>query len=74
MTSLERTRLIVASAIMVCLLGLAFFAISGRVALSGGYGAEFELSSLPFWIGDQSGQCIAQKGAKSCSVVQGPFN
>ncbi|WP_320142273.1 hypothetical protein [uncultured Cohaesibacter sp.] len=70
MTTLKRTKLIVATGILVCLMGLSFIAVSGHPALSEGYGSEFNLSSLSPWYNVQSGQCIAQKGSQTCEPVR----
>ncbi len=69
MTALKRTKLIVATGLLVCFMGLTFIAASGHAALSEGYGSDFELSSLSLWNDVPSGQCIARKGAHTCEPV-----
>ncbi|WP_316862381.1 hypothetical protein [uncultured Cohaesibacter sp.] len=59
------TKIMVATGILVCVLGLAIIAMSGSSALSSGYGTDLAISSLNFWDND-SGQCIAYKGSHSC--------
>ena len=65
----KKTKIFVATGIMVCILGLAFIAMSGRAALSEGFGSDFELSHLSFWKNEETGQCIAVKGSQTCYEV-----
>ncbi|WP_162916458.1 hypothetical protein [Cohaesibacter haloalkalitolerans] len=74
MISVRKTKFFVATGILVCLVGLTFIAMSGNSALSEGYGTGFEMPSLSLWHGDQSGQCIAVKGAQTCAPVDLALN
>lgn len=65
MAHFKKTKILVASGIAVCLLGLAFIAGSGNEARSSGYDSILKLGSLID--GDANmGHCVALKGQANC--------
>ncbi|PLW77651.1 hypothetical protein [Cohaesibacter celericrescens] len=66
MASFKKTKFLVATGIMICMLGLAFIAVSGSSALSSGYGTHLKQASLEAIGLQTSGRCEARKGSMSC--------
>ena len=66
MASLRKTKFMVATGIMICIVGLGFIAISGSSALSNGYGTHLTVTSLDAIGLQTAGRCEARKGAMSC--------
>ena len=66
MASIEKTKIFVATGIMICVLGLGFIAMSGNAALSDGYGERLDISSLNAFSSGASDVCVAQKGTQTC--------
>ena len=46
MASLQKTKIVVATGIMICVMGLGFIAMSGGSAMSSGYGDSLDAPSL----------------------------
>ncbi|WP_319531891.1 hypothetical protein [uncultured Cohaesibacter sp.] len=66
MATLTKTQLMVATGILICVLGLTFIAVSGTSALSDGYGTPLSLSNSSLTMSFDSNACIAVKGAQGC--------
>lgn len=67
MASLQKTKIMVATGITICVIGLGFIAMSGRSAMSSGYGNRVTLSNLGL-LGAGNGECVAVKGAQACEA------
>ncbi|SNY93309.1 hypothetical protein SAMN04515647_3601 [Cohaesibacter sp. ES.047] len=68
MATLTKTQLMVATGILICVLGLSFIAMSESSALSDGYGTPMTLSSVEFSLTASNDECVAIKGSQGCEV------